>query len=426
MADKEGMRGAMELTWSNVALAESEAVLRFMARQPILDTQSVVHGYELLFRDGPVPAYSGNRDFATRTMLDNTVIFGLDKLTAGLPAFVNCTSDSLIAQLVDVLPPDLTVLEIVETVEPTPELIAACIRLKAAGYRIALDEFHLEAEAPAAGGVGRLHQGGFCSYGRGGAAGVAQALKGTPAVLVAQKVETQEKYEQACAEGFKLFQGYYFCYPLPLKFRKIPANQSSHIQILRLLRQDPLDIHQLSELVKQDASLTHRFLQLVNSPLFAIRDTIRSIHSALVLVGDDAIRRIATLAITSEFNAKQPREILRMAIVRGRFCELAAPLCALDQQEQYLLGMLSLLPTMLRIPMADLVPALPLRDDIRNALLGAVSLESSLLRWVEVHERGEWVKCDAIAHTHGLDQLEMVVCYANAVIWADEVLHDAP
>lgn len=414
------------MTWSNVALAESEAVLRFMARQPILDIQSVVHGYELLFRDGPVPAYSGNRDFATRTMLDNTVIFGLDRLTAGLPAFVNCTSDSLIAQLVNVLPPGSTVLEIVETVEPTPELIAACKRLKDSGYRIALDDFSWKPKLAPLVELADYIKVNFLRTDATGRKELLRLLKGVPAVLVAQKVETQEKFEQACAEGFNLFQGYYFCHPLPLKFRKIPANQSSHIQILRLLRSDPLNIRKLSELVKQDASLTHRFLQMVNSPLFAVHDRIRSIQSALILVGDDAIRRIATLAITSEFNAKQPREILRMAIVRGRFCELAAPLGALDPQEQYLLGMLSLLPTMLRIPMADLAPTLPLREEIREALKGAVSLESSLLRWVELHERGEWANCDAIAHAHGLNQLEMIVCYTNAVIWADEVLRDAP
>ncbi|MGA2832182.1 MAG: HDOD domain-containing protein [Terracidiphilus sp.] len=416
----------MELTWSNVAMAESEAVLRFMARQPILNIQSAVHGYELLFRDGPVPAYSGNRDFATRTMLDNTVIFGLDRLTAGLPAFVNCTSDSLIAQLVDVLPPALTVLEIVETVEPTPELIAACSRLKAAGYRIALDDFSWKPKLAPLVELADYIKVNFFRTDAAGRQELLKLIKGAPAVLVAQKVETQEKFEQACAEGFNLFQGYYFCHPLPLKFRKIPANQSSHIQILRLLRSDPLNLRKLSELVKQDASLTHRFLQMVNSPLFAMRDRVRSVHSALILVGDDAIRRIATLAITSEFNAKQPREILRMAIVRGRFCELAAPLGALDPQEQYLLGMLSLLPTMLRIPMADLAPTLPLREEIRGALLGAASHESSLLRWVELHEHGEWVKCDEIAHTYSLDQLEMIVCYTNAVIWADEVLRDAP
>jgi EAL and modified HD-GYP domain-containing signal transduction protein len=153
--------------------------------------------------------------------------------------------------------------------------------------------------------------------------------------------------------------------------------------------------------------------------------TVRSIQSALLVLGDDTVRRIATLAITSELNAKQPPEILRMAFVRGRFCELAAGLCALGQAEQYLLGIFSLLPAMLRIPMADLASALPLREKIREALLGSVSIESSLLRWVEAHERGDWVKCDAIVHSYGLNLEAMIRCYAEAVIWAEAVLNFA-
>ena len=415
----------MDITKSEVAQPEPEGALRFMARQPILDSRSTVHGYELLFRAGPVPAYSGSSDFATRTMLDNTVMFGLEKLTTGLPAFINCTSDSLTAQLVDVLPLGMTVLELLETIEPTPDLIAACRRLKTLGYRIALDDFVWRPELAPLVELADYIKVDFVQTDKAGRLELLKRLKGSPAVLVAEKVETQEKYKEACAEGFTLFQGYYFCYPLPLKFRKIPANQSSHIEILKLLRHDPLDIHQLSELVKQDASLTHRFLQLVNSPLFAIRERVRSIESALILVGDDAIRRVATLAITSEFNAKQPQEILRMTFARARFCELAAGLCALEQPEQYLLGMFSLLPAMLRIPMADLVSALPLREKIREALQGAVSPESSLLRWVKAYERGDWEDCDTIAHAYGLNQSETTRCYAKAVIWADEALHFA-
>jgi c-di-GMP-related signal transduction protein len=68
-----------------------------VARQPILDLRSRVHGYELLFRAGPEAAFRGDGDLATRTMLDNTVMFGLEKLTGGLPAFVNCTAESLTA-----------------------------------------------------------------------------------------------------------------------------------------------------------------------------------------------------------------------------------------------------------------------------------------------------------------------------------------
>jgi EAL and modified HD-GYP domain-containing signal transduction protein len=182
---------------------------------------------------------------------------------------------------------------------------------------------------------------------------------------------------------------------------------------------------QLSQLVKRDASLAHRFLRLANSPVCSKHDRVRSIHSALILVGDDAIRRVATLAIASEFNAKQPQEVLRMAFVRGRFCELAAGFCGLEPAEQYLLGMFSLLSAMLHFPMADLALTLPLREKIREALRGAKSFEGSLLRWVEAYERGDWLSCDAIAHPFSLNQDQMIESYAKAVTWADAALHFA-
>jgi len=409
----------------DAAPPELAGVLRYVARQPILDLRSEVHAYELLFRSGPESTFRGDGDFATRTMLDNSVIFGLEKLTAGLLAFVNCTMESLTERLVEVLPPSMTVLEILETLEPTPELIAACCKLKATGYRIALDDFIWKPKFEPLVELADYIKVDFLQTDATGRQELFRRLSGSTAVLVAEKVETQEEYKQACAEGFTLFQGYYFCRPLLLKYRKIPTNQFSHLQILKLLQHEPLDLRQLSQLVKQDTSLTYRFFRLVNSPLFAMRQEVRSIQAALLVVGDDTVRRIATLAITSEFNAKRPPEILRMAFVRGRFCELAAGLCAMGSAEQYLLGMFSLLPAMLRIPMADLAPALPLREKIREALLGAANLESSLLHWVEFHECGNWKNCDEIVRSRGLNQVELIRCYTEAIVWVEAVLHFA-
>ncbi|MGD0547210.1 MAG: hypothetical protein ABR991_05215, partial [Terracidiphilus sp.] len=93
--------------------------LRSVARQPILDLHSRVHGYELLFWNGRKPLDRADGDLATRTMLDNTVIFGLEELSHGLPAFVNCTADSLTEEWVQVLPPRMTVLELPAAAEPT-------------------------------------------------------------------------------------------------------------------------------------------------------------------------------------------------------------------------------------------------------------------------------------------------------------------
>jgi EAL and modified HD-GYP domain-containing signal transduction protein len=408
-----------------VALPELAGGLRYVARQPIMDLRGRVHGYELLFRAGPEAAFRGDGDNATRTMLDNTVIFGLEKLTAGLPAFVNCTRESLTGELVNVLPPSMTVLEILETLDPTPGLIAACRKAKALGFRLALDDFVWKPNLEPLVELADYIKVDFTLLDAAGRETLRRRLGGVTVALVAEKVETQEENQQACSEGFTLFQGYYFCRPILLKNRKVPANRISYIEILQLLQCESIDMRKLGRLVKRDASLTYRLLRLVNSPVCAVRQEVSSIEAALVLVGEEAFRRIATLAIASELNANQPPEILRMAFVRGCFCELAAGLCALERAEQYLLGMFSLLPAMLRISMADLAPALPLREKIREALLGTVSLESSLLRWAECYERGDWVKCDAIAQSYGLNQDELMRCYGEAVVWAEAALHFA-
>ena len=402
--------------------AEMGGGLRYVARQPIMDRHATVRAYELLFRAGPEVGYRGDGDLATRTMLDNTVMFGLDKLTGGLPAFVNCTLDSLTEELVNVLPPDLTVLEILETLEPTPELIAACCKLKSLGYRLALDDFVWKPKFEPLVELADYIKVDLLLSGAAERHKLVQRLKGAKVVLLAEKVETQDQYKQACNEGFTLFQGYYFCRPLLMENRKVPANRLWQLEILQMMRSDWLDLRALTSLVKRDPSLTYRLLRLVNSPMYAIRQEVSSIRSALFAVGEDTFRRIATLAITTDLNGNQPLEILRMAFVRGRFCELAAGLCGLDATEQYLLGMLSLLPAMLRMPMAEVTPALPLRKEIRQALESAANAERSLLGWLEFHEQGDWTACGRAAKAAGLNEAVLLRIYAEAVLWAEDSL----
>jgi c-di-GMP-related signal transduction protein len=396
--------------------------LRYVARQPIMDRRARVHGYELLFRAGPETAFRGDGDLATRTMLDNTVMFGLERLTGGLPAFVNCTREALTEELVNVLPPSMTVLEILESLEPTPDLIAACRKLKRAGFRLALDDFIWEPRFEPLVELADYIKVDVTLTGAAERKRLLKRLDGVAVALLAEKVETQEEYKQACDEGFTLFQGYYFCRPVLMENRKVPSNRLSHIEILQWLRSDTIELPKLTQLVKRDASLTYRLLRLVNSPMCAVRQEVNSIRSALLAVGEQTFRRIATLAITSELSGKQPAEVLKMAFVRGRFCEVAAGLYGLDATEQYLMGLLSLLPAMLRRPMAELTPALPLRNEIRRALEGATSPERSLLAWLEFHERGDWVACDGVVQAYGLNQHALMNCYAEAMLWAEDAL----
>jgi EAL and modified HD-GYP domain-containing signal transduction protein len=404
---------------------DPDSALRYVARQPILDLQGKVYGYELLFRSGAETVFSGDGEFATRTMIDNTVLFGLEKLTGSLPAFVNCTADALVREQVGLLPPGMTVLEILETVEPVPEVIQACRHLKSLGFRLALDDFVWKPSLEPLIRIVDYIKFDFILSGERERRAMLARLKGVPAVLLAEKVETQQDYQRASAEGFMLFQGYYFCRPTLLTRRKVPANQISHIEMLRLLQQTPLDLPRASEAVKRDAALTYRLLRLVNSPACAMRQEVRSISAALMALGEDVFRRIATLAIASELNSGQPAEILRMAFVRARFCELAAAACGLNTLEQYLMGMFSMRPAMLRAPMEEILTALPLREEIRSALLGEPNSERTLLAWLEANEQGNWQTCDAVALVQRLNSEYLHRSFTDALVWAELSLSGA-
>ncbi len=408
-----------------VDLQERADGLRYVARQPILDLHGRVHAYELLFRSGPEQGFRGDGDLATRTMLDNTVIFGLERLTGGATAFVNCTREALTGNLVEILPPSMCVLEILETLEPTPDLVDACRRLKKAGFRLALDDFIWKPEFEPLIELADYIKVDFTISGEQERHDLLKRLHGVPVALLAEKIETQEQYRQACKEGFTLIQGYYFCRPEVIQNRKIPSNRITQIEILRMLRQESIDLQQLCPLVKQDTSLTYRLLRLINSPVYGMRQQINSVKTALIAVGEVGFRRLATLAITSELNSDQPVELLRMAFIRARFCELAADLTELDATEQYLLGLLSLLPAMLRVPMHELTPSLPLREEIATALMGARVPERKLLDWLMVHEQGDWDACDAIAVEHGLDHESLNACYEQSVMWAEAAVRFA-
>jgi c-di-GMP-related signal transduction protein len=414
-----------ELSFSRAPVAENHVPAdlaggpRYVARQPILDLRGQVHGYELLYRNGPETAFRGDGNLASRTMLDNTVIFGVEKFTGGSLAFINCTAETLSGDLVGILQPNLTVLEILETVEPSPELIAACTKLKAQGFKIALDDFVWEQRFEPLVKLADYIKVDFMLTNSAGRKDLLRKLKGERVMLLAEKVESQSDYHEARSEGFTLFQGYYFCRPELIKNRKVPSNRVSHLEILRLLQVEPIDLHQLSRAVQRDESLTYRLLRMVNSARYANHKEVDSVQSAIMILGEDTFRRIATLAIATELNTGHPSELLRMAMVRARFCELASALCSLCGPEQYLLGMFSLLPGMLGVPMEALTPALPLRREIREALEGTITPEGRLLEWLKAHECGDWAACEAIVEASGFQAGQLNACYAEAVLWAE-------
>jgi len=399
----------------------------YLARQPILDRRGAVFGYELHFHDLPGQAPADGLSAASRGMLDSLALYGVQRFTGGVWGFVPCSLDVLAGALLEGLPPSLVVLEVPRCPEVSPPLLQQCRRLREMGFRLALSDFEPDDERHALLPLAHYIKVGVSAIDSPGWIRICSALHHSNAILIADGVHSHDAYRRARAGGLRYFQGYYFCHPELFPRGTVPTDRAHYLGILRELFKDPLDHKTLCPEVRRDPSLVFRVLRFVNSPLCAVRDPITSMETAIVLLGDTTFRRIATLAIQCGLNQDHPPELLRMAQVRAHFCSRAAELCSLDAEEMYLLGLLSLLPAMLRVPMETILPDLPLRSEIRHALAGtqvagAQVKERCLLSWLEALETNDIAACEAVAATHALDNKRIAEIYLNAV---EEVARDA-
>jgi len=402
------------------SLLEEVNSVRHIARQPILDAKGGVFAYELLFRTGHENRFFADANQATRIMLDNTLMFSLEQLSSGFPVFVNCTRESLLEDLVLVLNPEKAVLEILETIVVNEPVIQACRKLHAKGYRLALDDFELTPATLPLVELADFIKINVLAQPAEERRRLIRSLGHTQAQLIAERVETPEQFEILKGEGFSYFQGYYFCRPVQSTLRRAPSNATMYVELLGLVQRSPIDIQGAGRLLRRDASLTYRLLRLVNSPVYAIRQEIHSIEQALLIVGDQMFRRLVFLAISGAAAGPEGTALLRLALHRARFCELVAKHWQLDPDEQCLLGLMSLLPAILKVKMESIVEMLPLRVPFRDALLGASVRERCALSWLEGFESGNWEACGSIESESGIPEAELALPYAEAIRWADE------
>jgi c-di-GMP-related signal transduction protein len=241
--------------------------------------------------------------------------------------------------------------------------------------------------------------------------------------LLAEKVETAESFEESRKLGYQLFQGYYFCRPTTFSGGALSARRLAYARLLAALNKTNVSVNSIEDLIKHDASLTYRVLRCINSAAFGIRREIQSIRQALVLLGLDQVRKWASVWALAGLNGGATSELVTIAILRARSCELVAAKVkgADDASEYFLLGLCSLLEAMLGQPMATAVVELPLSENIRQALLGQTNDARHVLDAVIAHERGEWDEAASIADKISVPRDVLPHAYADALKWAREL-----
>jgi c-di-GMP-related signal transduction protein len=403
-----------------VELVEAKPVA---ARQPIFDSHLRVFAYELLFRSSLDNFFDfPDGDQATSRVMDSVLSLGLDQLLGGRPAFINFTRETLMRDLATLLPAERLTVEVLETVAPDEEVVAACRRLKGLGYRLALDDItSLEVFNPLL-SLADIVKVDFSLASERQKAEIPRQLRPRGVKLLAEKVEERGDFDRAVAWGYDYFQGFFFCSPEIIAARDIPAFKLNQLQLLKVLGGTELDFDEIEHILSRDLSFSYRLLRYLNSALFGLRSEVRSIRHALSLLGEIMIKRWVAMLVLAAIASDKPAELLRVALLRARFCELlSSPLVPRDEQgDFFLLGLFSVIDACLDQPMEAVAADLPLAPEIKEGLLGGDNLHGRVLQCVSAFERADWAAVTALADSLKLTAQFVGESYLQSVEWVSE------
>jgi c-di-GMP-related signal transduction protein len=395
---------------------------QFVARQPILTADEKVFGYELLFRDGVEDFFRNpDTDAASRSTLNTSILLGLDLLCDGRRAFVNCTRDMLLKDYITLLPSGQTVAEVLESVPADDLVVAACRRLKEAGYMIALDDFAVNDPREALSDLADIIKVDLRTTSAADAAVMVKKYGPWRCRMLAEKVETREEFVAAKEAGFLYFQGYFFRRPEILTAHEIPANRLNYLRMLTAVSQPELDVREIENLVKSEASLCYRLLRYLNSAAFGFANEIHSVRHALSILGEREVRRWIRLVATLGAGQGKTSDLVLAALVRARFCELLSPKIQQGDSDLFLMGMLSLMDTILEIPMRQVLDNVPIDQECKAVLLGGGSRLRSFYQLMMAQESGDWKAVGELTTQLHLSESDVSESYWQAMKWARQV-----
>ncbi len=397
----------------------------FIARQPIFDTKGRVFAYELLFRSG-LHNYFDSEDFdqASASVIANSnLLFTLDEMTGNTKAFLNCTEKVLLEDLMTTLPRQQAVVEILENVEPTPQIIEACKRLKSLGYTLALDDFVYHRNFEPLLDLADIVKVDFLLSDEKQQEELARQLIPRGIKMLAEKVETHEVFEQAKNMGYQLFQGYFFAKPIIISRKDIPTNKIQFLRILKDVHAEEVDFKKLALTIQSEVSLTYKLLKLINSAAFALRRRVTSVLQALSLLGLREIRSWVSLLSISSMADDKPAELVVSSLIRARLCEQLALPCRMGDRKSdlFLMGLFSLLDVIMSRPLDEILKEITVEDDVFAALTGTDGPLRDILQLAIAMEKGDWDTVSQLTTEMQVDEQQLPAAYREAVTWAQDI-----
>lgn len=390
----------------------------FVARQPIFDNQGEVHAYELLYRSGLQNAagvIDGNAA-SSQVILNTFVDMDVEEITQSRPAFVNLTLDFLFGKLPLPLPPGKLVLEVLEDIEVSDELVAALRGFSEKGYAIALDDYAFDGDRSELLDCVDIVKLEYPAFEAEALREAVTRLKQFGVKLLAEKVETQEDYALCRELGFDYYQGYYFSKPKVISGQAIKPNRLPVLRALAILQDPDCEIDELEQLISNDVSMSYKILRIINSALYSMPRKIDSVKQAITALGLKTIREWMVIISLTDIDDK-PRELVMLCLQRARMMQLLAEKDRVNADQGFTIGLFSAIDALMDQHMEVVLAELPLTEEISQALLSQEGRLGQLFLAVIAYERGDWQTLASFS----LDPGTIQECYREAINWSQEL-----
>lgn len=398
----------------------------YMARQPILDADKNLYGYELLFRDGVANCFPNiNADEATSKLItEHHLLMGVEKITGSRKAFINFSADTLIHHFPTSIDPKSMVIEILETVPISSELLTACRELHRMGYQLALDDHDFDPKWDIFLPYVSIIKVDVQQFNMLQISKYISRIKHHPVTLLAEKVETAAEYQKLKQLGFNLFQGYFFARPEMLKHKKIASSKLNLLLLIAESSKVELDFDLLSAIVERDLGLSYKLLRFVNSSSFAREKPIGSLKHAMVYMGEAELKKFIALLALANLSEDNGSELLNMSMVRARFCDLLSQINHDPENppSAFLTGLFSLVDALLEQPLTNLLDDLPILPEIKVALLEHQGKLGKYLELAKAFEQADWELQQQLGQQLFGKPVDLSPHYMQAVDWAHGLL----
>ena len=391
----------------------------YVGRQAIFDRRLEVVGYELLYRnsDENRARFTDANQATAATMLNAFVELGLDTLALGLPVWVNLPADFLLGKLPIPLPPERMVIEVLEDVPVTDELVDALEGFRADGFKIALDDFVLTDETRRLIPLATWIKVDILGVPKEEIARQYHALKPFGRILLAEKLSTHDEHMFVRDLGFQLFQGHFLELPLIAKSTRMPHDRVALVKILGALFDPDLDLRKIETLIATEVGLAVRVIKLASSAALSLGSPIGSIRQAVLRLGVQQVAALVTLIMVSGFDDK-PLELARQALIRARMCEILARHAKVAPDQLFTAGLLSLIDAILDRPLHELLSQFAVAPLVREALEGGPGPAAKIVEAVRHQNRGELGQVS----DSGFDAQTVFVAWFDAIRWADDMI----